>query len=229
MARLHTHLILKTDGERAIVRLLKESLKRIKTDVADQASFEHPPPYDSRSNGSIENALKQVQGHLRTLKLSVEKRFGKTVPNDHAVVSWLVEHAAWLLTVGKRGDDGRTAYHRIRGRNFRGVFERCEAGEAGLRGGAVHQRLDVLGGADVAALEADVAVRPRGERLAAGADGIDLVAGLGAYRQPERLERRRSIDRQGQAGLQRPGSSQAYGDADDLVESQVLHLFWSSR
>ena len=38
----YSKVILKCDGERAIVKLLKEGLKRIKTEVTD-ASYEHPP------------------------------------------------------------------------------------------------------------------------------------------------------------------------------------------
>ena len=114
----YTKQILKIDGEKAIVKLLKESLKRIKTDVADQASFEHPPPYDSRSNGSIENAVRLFKGMLRTAKLALELRAGKRVPEQHAIVTWLIEHVAFLLTARLRGVDGKTAYQMIRGRPF---------------------------------------------------------------------------------------------------------------
>ena len=114
----YTKLILKTDGERAIVRLLREALKRIKTDVADQASFEHPPPYDSRSNGSIENAVRLFKGVLRTAKLALEMRAGKRVPEQHAIITWLIEHVAFLITARLRGVDGKTAYQMIRGRPF---------------------------------------------------------------------------------------------------------------
>ena len=33
-------------------------------------------------------------------------------------MSWLVEHVAWLLSVKRRGKDGRTAFQRVRGREF---------------------------------------------------------------------------------------------------------------
>ena len=113
----YSKVILKCDGERAITRLMRESLKRIKTDVVE-GSFEHPPTYDPRANGSIENAVKQLKGYLRTLKLSLERKLGKRVPDSHATFAWLVEHAAWLLTVRRVGDDGQSPYQRIRGRPF---------------------------------------------------------------------------------------------------------------
>ena len=117
----YTKLILKTDGERAIVRLLKESLKAIKTTLCDgveQASFENPPTYDPRSNGSVENAVKAVKGMLRTLKSGLEERMERKVPDDHPVMTWLVEHAAWILTTRPNGEDGQTPFQRVRGRPF---------------------------------------------------------------------------------------------------------------
>jgi hypothetical protein len=36
--------------------------------------------YDSKSNGKIEKAIQEVEGHARTLKLYTENRSGKTIP-----------------------------------------------------------------------------------------------------------------------------------------------------
>ena len=101
----YRRIILKSDNEPAIVQLLREALKGIKTDVktVDQVGEEHPPAYDSRSNGSVENAVKQVQGYLRTMQISLEAQVNKHIPAKHPVMAWLVEHVAWLLTVRPRG------------------------------------------------------------------------------------------------------------------------------
>ena len=117
----YTKVILKTDGERAIVRLLKESLKSIKTTLADQvdqASFENPPTYDPRSNGSVENAVKLVKGMLRSCKSGLEARINGKIPDDHPVMTWLVEHVAWILTIRPNSEDGKTPFQRVRGRPF---------------------------------------------------------------------------------------------------------------
>ena len=84
--------------------MLHEALRAMKTSVVgmDQIGFEHPPPYDSRANGSVENACKQLKGQIRTLKLGLEQRIQKRIPEEHPVMTWLVEHAAWLLTARKR-------------------------------------------------------------------------------------------------------------------------------
>ena len=122
----YTRIILKSDGEPAIVRLLKETLRVAKTVVTDQdkavvmdqVTQEHPPRYDSRSNGSVENGVRLVKGHLRTMKSCPEMKIRKKIPEQHPLMSWLVEHTAWLLTVRLRGEDGKTAYERVRGRPF---------------------------------------------------------------------------------------------------------------
>ena len=50
----HTRLMLRSDNEKSIVALLKETLKslRIDTDI-DQIAEEHPPEYDPQANGAI--------------------------------------------------------------------------------------------------------------------------------------------------------------------------------
>ena len=65
----YTKLILRSDNEAAIVSLLAAALRKLKTEGIAQVAREKPPDYDSKANGSIENAGKQVQGLLRTVKL----------------------------------------------------------------------------------------------------------------------------------------------------------------
>ncbi len=36
----------------------------------------------------------------------------------HAVMQWLVRYAAWVVIIKQRGDDGKTAYERVRGKPF---------------------------------------------------------------------------------------------------------------
>ena len=64
----YSKVLLKSDNEPAILKLLEESLKSLKICGLDQASAEHPPPYDSQSNGAVEAAVKQVRGRLKALK-----------------------------------------------------------------------------------------------------------------------------------------------------------------
>ncbi len=114
----YREIIVRSDNEPAIVALLKDLVRSLNVSAVDRVAVAHPPPYDSKSSGGIENAVKLVQGLLRTLKLCLQSRIAKRVPLMHPVVAWLVRHVAWSLTVRSRGDDGRTAYERLRGKPF---------------------------------------------------------------------------------------------------------------
>ena len=94
----------RSDNERSILRLLEHAVTeaRIELKGLDQVLEEHPNTYDSSGNGEIEVAAKSLTGILRTNKLGVEKRVGKTIPQVHPLFSWLVEYCAWMLRVRNR-------------------------------------------------------------------------------------------------------------------------------
>lgn len=78
---------------------MKDPLKtaRVEVEELDQILEEQAVKYDSKSNGDGENAVKQVTKQLRTLKLCLEARIGQKIPMSHPIITWLVEHSAWLL------------------------------------------------------------------------------------------------------------------------------------
>ena len=127
----YSRVILKSDNEPALLVVLTDALKALKVEVLEQAAPDHPPPYDSRASGSVENAVRQVQGLLRMAKSCLESRLCRRIPCDHPVMAWLVKHVGWLLTVRSRGQDGRTLYERLRGKPFNkrmvGFGETCLA------------------------------------------------------------------------------------------------------
>ena len=93
----------------------------------DQAAEEHPPPYDPKANGEIENTVKVVKGLARTVLHGMQRRLLKKVPPTHPVLSWLIEHVAALTCWRVKGEDGMTAYQRVRGRPFSvKLVEFCE-------------------------------------------------------------------------------------------------------
>ena len=116
----HTKLILKSDNEPAILKLLKDALKtaRVEIQELEQIQDEQAVKYDSKTNGDAENAVKQVTKQMRTLKLCLEKRVGKKIPTSHPLMTWLVEHTAWILNTRVVGPDGFTAYHRVKGKSY---------------------------------------------------------------------------------------------------------------
>ena len=115
-----TKLMLRSDNEPAIIALLKKTLKTVRIEVADvdQIAEEHPPERDPQANGAIESAVGGFKGLLRTYVVALETRLGHRVPPDHPVISWLVQHTSYLMTVKVKGEDGQTAYERVRMRAF---------------------------------------------------------------------------------------------------------------
>ena len=111
---------LKSDNEKAILKLLEHAVTEARLELknVEQLLEEHPNVYDSSSNGEVEVAVKSLTGVLRTNKLDLEKRVGMAVPQIHPLFSWLVEYCAWMLTVRNKGEDGITAYKRVRGREY---------------------------------------------------------------------------------------------------------------
>ena len=93
-------LIVRSDNEPALAKLVVEALKEMKVNGIDQASTEGSIPYDPQCNGSAEAAVKLLKGTLRALHLGLEKQIGAKVPPTHPLVAWLVRHAAYVRTIG---------------------------------------------------------------------------------------------------------------------------------
>ena len=108
-------VLLKTGNEPALVDLRRSVAQKLGMQVVQEA----PPAYEPQSNGSVENAVKQVKGMVRTLMLALQARIQGEIPVDHPVMLWLVEHASELLTKHMMGHDGRTPYMRIFGKPCR--------------------------------------------------------------------------------------------------------------
>ena len=116
----YTHISLRSDNEPAIVKLLQHALTEARYTVEDleQILEEHPNTYDSSGNGQIEATVKQFTGILRTNKLDLEERLNKKIPLSSPLVTWLVEFAAFIITIRVKGDDGKTAHQRVRKCDF---------------------------------------------------------------------------------------------------------------
>ena len=115
-----SRVIIRSDNEPALVKLVIETLKTLKVNGLEQASAEGSVPYDPQSNGAAEAAVGILKGSLRTLILGLERQIGARVPVTHPIVTWLVRHAAMLRTLRVKGPDGLTAYQTIKGRTTSG-------------------------------------------------------------------------------------------------------------
>ncbi len=116
----YTRIILKADGEPALQSLVKRVMELAKVECKDldQMAKEDPVAYDSQSNGGTEVGVRLVRGLLRTVKLCLEQRLDRFIPIDHPVIAWMMEHTCLLINVLAQGEDGLTAWARVRGRQF---------------------------------------------------------------------------------------------------------------
>ena len=75
---------------------------------------------ESQSNGLAENSVQRIEDLLRTYKSALETRVGIRIPNDSAVMRWLVEHAASVFNRHLCNADGKTPFEEIHGQRWRG-------------------------------------------------------------------------------------------------------------
>ena len=78
------------------------------------------PKGESQSNGVAERAVQDIEDGLRTHKLDLEGELKEQVPISHTILIWLVEHVVDILIKFKVGHDGRTAYERLKGKQYKG-------------------------------------------------------------------------------------------------------------
>ena len=108
-------IILKTDGEPAMIAL-QRAIAELRKNLTTKP--ENPPAYNPEANGAAEKAVQDVSSQIRTLKLALEARLGITIPESSAVVDWIIEHAAFVLSRFSVGHDGMTPYERLTGRKW---------------------------------------------------------------------------------------------------------------
>ena len=110
-------VVLKSDGENPAHDLLREVAKR-RGDA--QTIVEKSKPYDSKSNGRAERAVRSIEEQARVLKLAFEANAKCDLSVSSPAFAWLIEHAADLLTKCSVGPDGMTPYERLRGKRYLG-------------------------------------------------------------------------------------------------------------
>ena len=81
--------------------------------------MEESPAYEHRANGEVERAIQTVQGQIRALKSALESRYGKEISAGSCMLPWMVRHAGNLINRYHKGQDGMTAYRRLKGKDFK--------------------------------------------------------------------------------------------------------------
>ena len=72
----YKRVAMKSDQESAM-RFFQQRVQKL---VNCEMVLTNSKRYESKSNGKIEKAIQEVEGHVRTLKLHTENRIGKTIP-----------------------------------------------------------------------------------------------------------------------------------------------------
>ncbi len=118
----YSKFIMKDDQEPAIKALRESVVRRVIAIKGEgvQVLPEESPVGESQSNGEVEAAIKQVQGHIRTLRLHLQARYKEVLGDGHVAMLLLVPHSAASLNRYLIGADGKTARQRLKGRAFRG-------------------------------------------------------------------------------------------------------------
>ena len=108
----YKRIVIRSDQEPAILDIKREIGKRFSGEAVPEESFTK----DSASNGMIENAVREIQGMIRTIKDYVEYHIGKKINKRCPILDWLIQHAGNIITCFKLQTDGRTAYQRLKGK-----------------------------------------------------------------------------------------------------------------
>ena len=77
-------VIFRSDGEPALLALLRAVIQRSDLEVIPQISASGY----YKSHGAVENAVKLAKVHTRTFKSALERRLGIQLEPDHPVISW---------------------------------------------------------------------------------------------------------------------------------------------
>ena len=105
-------IILRSDDEPSIVdlkRAVKE--RRIENTLLEEA-----PVGDHQANSVAETAVQSIAGRTRSIKSALEARVGSRIGSTRAIVLWMIEVAAFTANHYAVGEDGKSAYERLKGK-----------------------------------------------------------------------------------------------------------------
>ena len=108
-------ITIKTDGEPALLDL-KRAIMASRTGLTTPIES---PVRQSKSNGSMERAIRTWQGYLRTVKKYFEDKCKIKLEIKHVLFQWIVMWAAESLNLFKVHRTGRTAYEIMTGHKMK--------------------------------------------------------------------------------------------------------------
>ncbi len=115
----YSKIILKSDNEPAILELRRAACYILRKEHGMTVIEEESPVEDHQANGVVENANGQFGGMAHTLNDHLIANYGWTPPTKHPVYTWLINHSSFLLTRFQVGVDGKTAWQRFKGKQYK--------------------------------------------------------------------------------------------------------------
>ena len=109
----HTDIIMKSDGEPALVKEQREIVDKSSVGSVPQK----PPAYDPQANGAVERGVQLFMNQLRAMNIGQEQRIHMKIDTSWKSVEWMVELAPTLINRCLVGHDGKTPYARLMGKN----------------------------------------------------------------------------------------------------------------
>ena len=109
-------ITIKTDQEPVMITMVQSLCQERAKRGAMRTNVEHSPKYSSKSNGVVERAVQSVEGQIRVLRSYLEEKFEVKIAAGHAIWAWIAEYASYTLNRMEVGNDGKTAYERIKGK-----------------------------------------------------------------------------------------------------------------
>ena len=97
---------LKSDNEPSILALKNAIAVR----RGCETSLLESPVRESKSNAHVERAIRNWRDQFRTLRHYAEHRFGKPIPRDSPLMSWLVSWSSEVINRFRVQASGRTAF-----------------------------------------------------------------------------------------------------------------------
>ena len=110
----YAEVILKCDQESALNKVIASAQQH--RGQGTQTMKEHSAVGDSKGDGMVERAHRDVEAQRRTMAAALEEKTGQTLDPGSNVLSWMVLHARTLLPQFAIGKNGKTPHQCLGGR-----------------------------------------------------------------------------------------------------------------
>ena len=104
---------LRTDGEAGLLSLMNSVMISWEGESVPQVSA----PGDWKSHGPVENAVKFMKGHVRTVLDDLQCRLKVKLDPEHPLLTWIVQYVSTTYFRYALGSDGMTPERRSTGRS----------------------------------------------------------------------------------------------------------------